>query len=202
MSWRTFDAQTDISVAAVVGRRWPDLHPALPLSPFLPSAVPLRDEVRYGNPSDILCRHRAALACPMTIEVDARVGGMGWVAAECRSYRGNGRDAWVTSSTYNVAVISGSAASGEGLRILGLPDTPKRPKFDMIPSSHDNPQFTLVAPHFRALVSKYQFYIFVHHLNRYDYHMFEVQKALGVWDCKGILSYAPNWGASGKFRPW
>ncbi|KAK0460485.1 uncharacterized protein EV420DRAFT_1478262 [Desarmillaria tabescens] len=117
MSWRTFDAQTDVSVAAVVGRRRPDLHPALLPSPFLPSAVPLRDEVRYGNPSDILCRHRAALACPMTIEVDARVGGMGWVAAECGSYRGNGRGAWVTSSTYSVAVISGSAASGEGLRV-------------------------------------------------------------------------------------
>ncbi|KAK0442508.1 uncharacterized protein EV420DRAFT_1485329 [Desarmillaria tabescens] len=115
MSWRTFDAQTDVSVAAVVGRRRPDLHPALLPSPFLPSAVPLHDEVRYGNPSDILCRHRAALACPMMIEVDARVGGMGWVVAECGSYRGNGRGAWVTSSTYSVAVISGSAASGEGL---------------------------------------------------------------------------------------
>ncbi|KAK0440392.1 uncharacterized protein EV420DRAFT_1485960 [Desarmillaria tabescens] len=117
MSWRTFDAQTDVSATAVIGCRRPDLHPALPLSPFLPSAVPLHDEVRYRNPSDILCCHRAMLACPMMIEVDARVGGMGWVAAGCRSYRGNGRDAWVTSSTYSVAVISGSAALGEGLRM-------------------------------------------------------------------------------------
>ncbi|KAK0437255.1 uncharacterized protein EV420DRAFT_1487221 [Desarmillaria tabescens] len=107
MSWRTFDAQTDISVTAVIGHRWPNLHPALPLSPFLPSAVPLHDEVRYGNPSDILCHHHAALACPMTIEVDARVGGHGMGCG--RMY------AWVTSSTYSVVVISGSAASGEGL---------------------------------------------------------------------------------------
>ncbi|KAK0443010.1 uncharacterized protein EV420DRAFT_1485120 [Desarmillaria tabescens] len=117
MSWRTFDAQTDVSVAAVVGRWRPGLHPALLPSPFLPSAIPLHNEVQYGNPSDILCHHRAALACPMTIEVDVHVGGMGWVTAEYESYRGNGRGAWVMSSTYSVAVISGSAASGKGLRV-------------------------------------------------------------------------------------
>ncbi|KAK0434162.1 uncharacterized protein EV420DRAFT_1488783 [Desarmillaria tabescens] len=115
MSWRTFDAQMDVSVAAVIGHRQPGLHPALLPSPFLPSAVLLHDEVQYGNPSDILCRHRAALVCPMTIEVNVHVGGMGWVMAEYESYQGNGRGAWVTLSTYSVAVISGSAASGEGL---------------------------------------------------------------------------------------
>ncbi|KAK0462320.1 uncharacterized protein EV420DRAFT_1477066 [Desarmillaria tabescens] len=120
MSWRTFDAQTDI-------RSLPSLDIGGLIS-ILPSHSPPSSPVPSRcMMSDILCRHRATLACPMTIEVDARVGGMGWVAAECRLYWGNGRDAWVTSSTYSVAVISGSAALG----ILGLPDMPKRPKFDI-----------------------------------------------------------------------